>query len=43
VDNIDDVVTNTLERNPFRVKKIVYEHQKSEIDSKSDYTESGKY
>ena len=43
VDNIDEVVTNTLERNPFRVKKIVYEQQKSETDSKSDYNESGKY
>ena len=43
VDNIDEVVTNTLERNPFRVKKIVYEHQKSEIDSNRDYTQSGRY
>ena len=26
VDSIDEVVKNTLEQNPFRVKKIVYEH-----------------
>jgi len=43
VDNIDEVVTNTLEHNPFRVKKIVYEHQKGEMGSKSGYTESGRY
>jgi len=43
VDNIDEVVRNALERNPFRVKKIVYEDTggKKDDQSSKDYNSKG--
>ena len=38
VDSIDEVVKNTLEQNPFRVKKIVYENPGSKIEDNRDYS-----
>jgi ATP-dependent Lon protease len=45
VDNIDEVVKNTLEKDPFKVKKLgsgpVYGTRESDLESDTNFTTTG--